>query len=183
MADNANDSEMNRMQQDAIRRVREMQARAMQYQSGGQPEPRRADPPSQPSTQRQQPQQNASNPRNPQQGRETPGAQPRRENSQRQEPHAPQSAAHNGQARPPQQEPHAASNHPEHAAPAAQTPAPPIQQQLEPPMPAQTGNPVTDIFQMLFRESDRTLILALILVLSEEKTEPGLLFALLYIAL
>lgn len=38
-----NDSEMNRMQQDAIRRVREMQARAMQYQSGTQPEPRRSD--------------------------------------------------------------------------------------------------------------------------------------------
>ena len=37
------DSEMNRMQQDAIRRVREMQARAMQYQSGGQPESRRSD--------------------------------------------------------------------------------------------------------------------------------------------
>ena len=45
------------------------------------------------------------------------------------------------------------------------------------------ANPVTDIFQMLFRDSDRTLLLALILILSEEKSDPGLLFALLYIAL
>ena len=63
------DSEMNRMQQDAIRRVREMQARAMQYQSGGQPESRRSD------THAQQ-RQTALSARNaPAERRETPGAQ------------------------------------------------------------------------------------------------------------
>ena len=52
-----------------------------------------------------------------------------------------------------------------------------------PPAAVRPANPVTDIFQMLFRDSDRTLLLALILILSEEKSDPGLLFALLYIAL
>ncbi len=87
------DSEMNRMQQDAIRRVREMQARAMQYQSGGQPESRRSD------THAQQ-RQTAPSARNaPAERREMPGAQGQ---------HAPQNtAAHADCSQHPQQSAHA----------------------------------------------------------------------------
>ena len=165
------DSEMNRMQQDAIRRVREMQARAMQYQSGGQPESRRSD------THAQQ-RQTAPSARNaPAERRETPGAQGQ---------HAPQNtAAHADRSQHTQQSAHASPG----ASPSGREAAASNQRQAQPPkVPAppaavRPANPVTDIFQMLFRDSDRTLLLALILILSEEKSDPGLLFALLYIAL
>ena len=148
------DSEMNRMQQDAIRRVREMQARAMQYQSGGQPESRRSDT-------HAQHRQTAPSARNaPAERRETPGAQGQ---------HAPQNTAAHREA--------AASNQRQAQPPKAQPAV------SAPPAAVRPANPVTDIFQMLFRDSDRTLLLALILILSEEKSDPGLLFALLYIAL
>ena len=162
------DSEMNRMQQDAIRRVREMQARAMQYQSGGQPESRRSD------THAQQ-RQTAPSARNaPAERRETPGAQGQ---------HAPQNtAAHADRSQHTQQSAHASPG----ASPSNQRQAQPPKAQpavSAPPAAVRPANPVTDIFQMLFRDSDRTLLLALILILSEEKSDPGLLFALLYIAL
>ena len=163
------DSEMNRMQQDAIRRVREMQARAMQYQSGGQPESRRSD------THAQQ-RQTAPSARNaPAERREMPGAQGQ---------HAPQNtAAHADCSQHPQQSAHASPG----ASPSGREAAASNQRQAQPPkaQPAVSAPPaaVPDIFQMLFRDSDRTLLLALILILSEEKSDPGLLFALLYIAL
>lgn len=171
------DSEMNRMQQDAIRRVREMQARAMQYQSGGQPESRRSD------THAQQ-RQTAPSARNaPAERRETPGAQAQGQ-------HALQNtAAHADRSQHTQQSAHASPG----ASPSGREAAASNQRQAQPPkaQPAvsappaavRPANPVTDIFQMLFRDSDRTLLLALILILSEEKSDPGLLFALLYIAL
>ena len=169
------DSEMNRMQQDAIRRVREMQARAMQYQSSGQPESRRSD------THAQQ-RQTAPSARNaPAERRETPGAQGQ---------HAPQNtAAHADRSQHTQQSAHAspgASSSGREAAASNQRQAQPPKAQpavSAPPAAVRPANPVTDIFQMLFRDSDRTLLLALILILSEEKSDPGLLFALLYIAL
>lgn len=178
-----NDSEMNRMQQDAIRRVREMQARAMQYQSGTQPEPRRSD------THPQQMQQRQPSPpaRN--------GSVERRDatNSHSQHPTPRQGSASHTESTPHTQpdssNPHTASE----PAPSGRETANAGQHPAQVPRPQQTAsippamvrpaNPVTDIFQMLFRESDRTLLLALILILSEEKSDPGLLFALLYIAL
>lgn len=169
------DSEMNRMQQDAIRRVREMQARAMQYQSGGQPD-RRSDAHAQ---QRQSAQSARSAPA---ERREPPGAQTQGQ-------HAPQNTATQpDRSRQTQREQTAARPSPDASgretgasnqgqAPQAQPPV------SAPPAAMRPANPVTDIFQMLFRDSDRTLLLALILILSEEKCDPGLLFALLYIAL
>ena len=202
-----NDSEMNRMQQDAIRRVREMQARALQYQSGVQSEARRSNAPSQQPAQQRQAPQSAQGSRG-QTGRVDPPAGQRRESAasqqeppraqtRRPEPPAPRQSVQRAEAAPAHRAgQNAASTQdrrqepPQQRAQAASPPEPPQhpapQQHATAPSPSVIpglGKPVSDIFAMLFKESDRTLILALLLVLSEEKADPSLLFALLYIAL
>lgn len=75
--------------------------------------------------------------------------------------------------------------------PVREPPPPPVQQakqQLEqhapPEKEPQKGiNPINDIFDMLLSDTDRTLILALILLLVEEKADTGLIFALMYLAI
>lgn len=44
-------------------------------------------------------------------------------------------------------------------------------------------SPVKDIFDSLMSDSERTLILVLILLLSEEKADMGLIFALMYLVI
>lgn len=84
--------------------------------------------------------------------------------------------------------------------PAPSPPAPVVQhaQQTQPPREHHTApvlnqavheapknqlNPLTDIFESLLSDSERTLILVLILLLVEEKADTGLIFALMYLAL
>jgi len=84
--------------------------------------------------------------------------------------------------------------------PAPSPPPVPVQhaQQIQPPrerqaapVPNQLGrespkgqlNPLTDIFESLLSDSERTLIMVLILLLVEEKADTGLIFALMYLAL
>lgn len=105
-------SEMSRMQQDAIRRVQEMQSRAQQNLRG--------------SSSREM---------------------------QRESPRAPEPEKH---ALPPAHE-MTGGHHQE--------------------------NPITDIFDSLMQDKDRTLILVLILLLVEEKSDTGLIFALMYLIL
>lgn len=82
------------------------------------------------------------------------------------------------------------------AQPRRESPAPPKEapepvQRREPPLPALDNtnehpkglNPIGDIFEMLFKDSERTLILALILLLVDEKADTGLIFALMYLAM
>lgn len=163
------DSDMNRMQQDAIRRMREMQTRAMPQQPNSQQEARtrgdrtqqrQSSPAAHPTT---APHSAARNePR-------TPNRQP--EPTPRQTaPHPPQGTVHSSRSEPAHTEPH---RQPE-----------PIRQEPPPQaVPAKPASPLTGFFEMLFKDSDRTLILALLLVLYEEKADPSLLFALMYIAL
>lgn len=49
--------------------------------------------------------------------------------------------------------------------------------------PSKGLSPVNDIFEMLLSDSERTLILALILLLVEEKADMSLIFALMYLAI
>jgi len=44
-------------------------------------------------------------------------------------------------------------------------------------------NPITDIFGSLMQDKERTLILVLLLLLMEEKSDTGLIFALMYLIL
>ena len=41
----------------------------------------------------------------------------------------------------------------------------------------------TDLFSVLFQDSERTLLLTLLILLSSEETDPALIFALLYLCL
>lgn len=134
MADNMNNTEMQRLQQDAIRRAREMQARAQrpissQNSSAQRSVPVQSRPPAPPS----------------------PGFAPAR--------HTPE--GHNV--------PHSPAPKPE------SSPAPEPGKGLL--------NPVGDIFEALLADSERTLILVLILLLSEEKADTGVIFALMYLVL
>jgi hypothetical protein len=114
----AGNEEMHRMQEDAVRRVQEMQSRARQHL-----EP----------------------PRRPEQAR-----------------HAPM---------------------PEKKAPPEEPPEPPPKKAvpMEEPMPQQQAVP--DVFQALLKDQERTLILALLILLGSEPCDPGLLFALLFLAM
>jgi hypothetical protein len=119
MADSYN-YDMQRLQQDAIRRAREMQARAQSYAAQQQPAP----PPPPPEPQRHIP---------PAEPRHTP---PRE--------HAPQGNRE---------------------------------------QPKNQLNPIGSIFEGLMKDSERTLIIVLILLLVEEKANPEIIFALLYLVL
>lgn len=132
MADSYN-YDMQRLQQDAIRRAREMQSRA---QSSA--------PPLNVPSSRAAPVQNRPAP-----------------------PAAPPPERHT----PPPQERHVPSD----------TPAPrhtPAQGLMKGPL-----NPIGDIFGSLMADSERTLILVLIILLVEEKADTGVIFALMYLVL
>lgn len=126
MADNYT-YDMQRLQQDAIRRAREMQARA----------------------QVAAPAVNRGTPRPP--APSIPAA-----------PVSPPAAHQNRSAHTPEQ----------------RAPAP--QQHEHEPGPGPLG-PVKDIFDILMSDSERTLILVLILLLTDEKADMGLIFALMYL--
>jgi hypothetical protein len=126
--------DMQRLQQDAIRRAREMQARAQNYSAPHQdPAPVR-------------PAQNA-----------VPAPPPPPEQTRRIPPNEP----------------------PKHAPP------------HEPPKPPEHGDEppkgplgsIGGIFQDLMKDSERTLILVLILLLVEDKSDPEVIFALMYLIL
>ncbi len=57
---------------------------------------------------------------------------------------------------------------------------PPPQMAGTPPVP-KGENGITDIFQSLMKDKDRTLILILILLLANEETDTGLVLALMYL--
>jgi hypothetical protein len=90
---------------------------------------------------------------------------------------------------PPPQVPHPVPNTPVTAPRAPQIQPPrehhtaPILNQPEHEPPKSPLNPLTDIFESLLSDSERTLILVLILLLVEEKADTGLIFALMYLAL
>lgn len=134
MAETMNNSEMQRLQQDAIRRAREMQARAQrpafsQNQSAQRSVPVQSRPPAPPSA-----------------------AQPPR--------HIPP-------------EGHAGPQAPAHGREGSQATQP----------GKELMNPVGDIFETLLADGERTLILLLILILTEEKADTGVIFALMYLVL
>lgn len=123
--------DMQRLQQDAIRRAREMQSRAQAAVSQPNrniPNPAVPNPPTHPAHHSASPPQRAAAPPPP-----TPEANP--------------------------------ENHP------ATEPA-------KGPM-----GPIQNIFDTLFNDSERTLILVLILLLIEEQADTGLIFSLLYLIL
>lgn len=165
------DSEMNRMQQDAIRRMREMQTRAMPPQPVNQQDTRGG---------RTQPRQAASTSHSPNAAQHSAARNEPRTPNRHSEPasrqtttHPPQGTVHSSRVEPAHTEPHHAQREPE-----------PVRQEAPPQaVPAKPASPLTGFFEMLFKDSDRTLILALLLVLYEEKADPSLLFALMYIAL
>lgn len=123
MAENTND--MQRMQQDAIRRVHEMQSRAQQTLNRTQSPPELTHP-QEPTQQRHQ-----NNPAPPHGA--PPGAPPHGE--------------------PPHQE----------------------------PPPSVPPNTLSNLFDGLLRDGERTLILVLILILVSEKADTGMIFALMYL--
>lgn len=134
MAETMNNSEMQRLQQDAIRRAREMQARAQrpafsQNQSAQRSVPVPSRPPASPSA-----------------------AQPSR--------HVPPVE-------------HAGSQAPAHGREGSQADQ----------SGKELANPVGDIFETLLADGERTLILLLILILTEEKADTGVIFALMYLVL
>lgn len=134
MAESMNNSEMQRLQQDAIRRAREMQARAQ----------RPAVPQNQP-------------------------------------------ASRSAPVRSRPQVPPVASPQPRHIAPEGHAaPKAPVHAHEDGPA-TQPGkellNPVGDIFESLLADGERTLILLLILILVEEKSDTGVIFALMYLVL
>lgn len=47
--------------------------------------------------------------------------------------------------------------------------------------PPEKNNPITDIFDSLLSDSERTIILILILILSSEEADTGLILALMYL--
>jgi hypothetical protein len=134
MAENYN-YDMQRLQQDAIRRAREMQSRAQVNTAPvNRPVPKAPVP-----AQAAQPQnRSAPKPTAPAKQASVPVQQTQQQHEQ-----------------------HAPSEH-------------------EPPKGL---NPINDIFEMLLSDSERTLILALILLLVEEKADTSLIFALMYLAM
>ena len=136
MADN-NNVDMNRLRQDAIRRAREMQARALGAtpaqntvrKSGSPPAP---DPQSRSESVRRSP---------PPSGADSPGGM--------------------------------------------HIPIPPHGENMEQSQNFQNAqmNPVKDIFESLLSDSERTLLLVLILLLVQENADTGLIFALMYLIL
>lgn len=122
MAENTND--MQQMQQDAIRRVREMQSRAQETLNRSQSLP---EPPQTPQNHQRRPGGNAA------------------------QPHAvpPQGQTHTT----PQEEP--------------------------PPLPPASS--LSNLFDGLLQDGERTLILVLILILVSEKADTGMIFALMYL--
>lgn len=72
-----------------------------------------------------------------------------------------------------------ARSHLEHTAP----PSEPSHSEKKQPPSVSTSTPTMDVFQTLFQDEERTLILALLLLLSGEGEYPDLLFALLFLLL
>ena len=72
-----------------------------------------------------------------------------------------------------------ARSHLEHTAP----PSEPSHPEKKQPPSVSTSTPTMDVFQTLFQDEERTLILALLLLLSGEGEYPDLLFALLFLLL
>lgn len=127
--------DMQRMQQEAIRRVQEMQSRARGSVGGNHP-------------------QESSQPFR----RQEPGSSPTPHRDERREHPAPT-----------------------HAPPAAKEQTTPIHNQDQPsPAPSVQGG-VTNIFEALMSDSERTLILLLILLLVSEGADAGLVLALMYL--
>lgn len=121
--------DMQRLQQDAIRRAREMQARAM-----GSSAPQRAPAPVNPVPAPPPVQQ-------PEPARRIPPAEPK--HSMPREQHIP----------------------------------------VQEPLLGGMLKPVEDIFELLMKDSERTLILLLIFLLVEEKSNPEVIFTLMYLIL
>ena len=142
-------SDMQRMQQDAIRRVQEMHSRAQQsLNTLNRPqEPPRPQEPS----------------HGPAQGNAPRPAPPRPSPT----PAPPHFAAPRPPAHPPAQE-HRPPPEPER---------PPAREPDDKP----PENSLTDLFGGLLKDSERTLILVLILLLISEKADTGLVFALMYL--
>ena len=132
MADSYN-YDMQRLQQDAVRRAREMQARA----------------------QRTVPQQNVPAPV---------------QNTKPEPPVVPPPVRH----MPPPPEKHV----PPLNIPAAEPRRIPVPAPMNGPL-----KPIGDIFESLMADSERTLILVLIILLVEEKADTGVIFALMYLVL
>lgn len=131
MADTYN-YDMQRLQQDAIRRAREMQSRAQAAVS--------------------QPNRNTPN------------------------PVAPNYASHSGH--------HSAPSPQRTAAPPPHPPAVKLEQPVVSNDPGRGQMaPIRDVFDILFSDTERTLILVLILLLVEEQADTGLIFALLYLVI
>ena len=145
MAENYN-YDMQRLQQDAIRRAREMQSRAQINTA-----PINRPVPKPPVPVQAGPPQNRSAPMPNTPVRQAPAQQQR----QSHEPH---------------------EKHEEHEQRE-------LHEQHAPHEPQKGLNPVNDIFEMLLSDSERTLILALILLLVEEKADTSLIFALMYLAM
>lgn len=135
MADNYKDLDMQRLQQDAIRRAREMQARAQSTVSSHNSSAQRSAP-----------------------------VQSR--------PSAPPSAVPPARQIPPQG----------HSVP-PRAPAPEPDRAPEPKPGLGLLNPVGDIFESLMADSERTMILVLLLLLVEDKADTGVIFALMYLIL
>lgn len=136
--------DMQRMQQEAVRRAMEMQSRARPGPEIRVPE----------SRQRQQ-----SDPRRRNAGANTPPVRTP-------QPKAAVSPPASGQRQ------------------AARGPAPPAEIPEAPQPQAQEGlSSAGEIFDLLFQDSERNLILGLILLLSSEKADPALIFALMYLAM
>jgi len=125
--------DMQRLQQDAIRRAREMQSRAQSI-----PAPPQAPPA-------------ANSVQNRQEGRPTSPVPPEQVKRM------------------------PTPNQPMHS--------PPREQFLPAQEMSKKPNAITDIFESLMSDSERTLILLLILLLVEEKSDPGVIFALMYLIL
>ena len=135
------EQDLQSMQQEAIRRVREMQNRAQQAQQRSSPQP----------------------------------SQTRNTRVPIQEPHTGSSQADSG---------HGSRSHPQTMQGHAQNTPPQAETEEQSPMAAQEhkkGNPITNIFDTLMSDGERSLILVLLLLLAEEKTDTGLLFALMYL--
>jgi len=129
--------DMQRLQQDAIRRAREMQSRAQSI-----PAPPHAPPQAPPDANSVQNHQGVK-----------PTSSPPSEQVKRMP----------------------TPNQPMHS--------PPLEQFLPAQEMSKKPNPITDIFESLMSDSERTLILLLILLLVEEKSDPGVIFALMYLIL
>lgn len=129
--------DMERMQQEALRRVQEMQSRA-RTAGGGEHPPEAPGRHGEPK------------PHGPQERRSSPPAQQHAHPHTQQEPPPP---------------------HPPSAPPAP----------MEPVGGMGPMGGITDIFQSLMKDSDRTLILVLILLLANEETDTGLVLALMYL--